>query len=641
MTVHSTRGVQSEAHLPFAGLHQLLAALLPRLDELGAVQQRHLLVAFGLEEAESADPFRIALAALELLTNAASDGPLLLVADDAQLLDAPTIDVLTFVARRLAADPIVALFAVRGEAITDSGLDELRLAPLDDAASAALLRTARTGSAAEHGGARPPGGGGQPARARGASGGAAIDRSRTLGPPPDLLPLTARLERAFAARVDELPAETRALLLAAAIDPSCGLRELLRAAGSVVGHALSVEAIDAAAEVGLVDVDATAHVHFRHPLMASAIHGTASFAERVRVHEALADALDHQLDKQLWHRASAAVGIDESLSGELEQSAARALQRGAPAMGVSRLRRAAELTADPARRGSLLLRAAELAGELGQRGVAAELASLADLADMGPVERARLVAVGEIVALGDLSDAGRLRSLIRGGGRGAATPVPETWPSTCSSGRRPGASGEALRTRPELRSSPRSSAPGSRSGDPRRLAILRVCAAGHARRRGAATARRPGPGSHGRDGDAFPGRRGIGARRLSLVERAPRRRCGGVPRRGPARAARPRPRDSRLGPDLARRLGPGPRRSGRGEPAGGGDGRAVLGDHRDGRQGHARRTARRQRSRPSGSRSRCRPSRSWPASASSSSPHSRPAASRPCSRAEPTRRSIT
>src|SRR4051794_4313067 len=130
ITVHATRGVQSEAHLPFAGLHQLLAALLPRLDELGAVQQRNLLAAFGLEEAASADRFRIALAALELLTNAASDGPLLIVADDAQLLDQPTIDVLTFVARRLAADPIVALLAVRGEAIADSGLEELHVAPL-------------------------------------------------------------------------------------------------------------------------------------------------------------------------------------------------------------------------------------------------------------------------------------------------------------------------------------------------------------------------------------------------------------------------------------------------------------------------------------------------------------------------------
>src|SRR4051795_13707326 len=146
--------------------------------------------------------------------------------------------------------------------------------------------------------------------------------------------------------------------------------------------------------------------------MASAIHQAASFADRVRIHAALADALDHLPDRQVWHRASAAVGIDEPLACELERSAGRALQRGAPAMAVSTLRRAAELTADPARRGALLLRAAELAGELGQRGVAAELANLADPADLGPVEQARLVAVGEIVALGDLSDAGRLRSLI-------------------------------------------------------------------------------------------------------------------------------------------------------------------------------------------------------------------------------------
>jgi len=267
LTVHSTRGVQSEAHLPFAGLHQVLAPLLPRLDELGVVQERHLLVAFGLEDAESADPFRIALAALELLTNAASDGPLLLVADDAQLLDAPSIDVLTFVARRLAADRIVALLAVRGDALADSGLDELHLAPLDDATSAALLR--------KHAPDLPRSTEERVLREAAGNPLALVELPAAMratdhdaGPPPSLLPLTARLERAFAARVDELPAETRVLLLAAAIDPSCELQELLEAAGSVVGHALSVEAIDAAAEVGLVEVDATAHLHFRHPLMA-------------------------------------------------------------------------------------------------------------------------------------------------------------------------------------------------------------------------------------------------------------------------------------------------------------------------------------------------------------------------------------
>ena len=459
MNVHRTRGVQSEAHLPFAGLHQMLGALMPRLDELGVFQKRHLLAAFGLEEAASADRFRIALAALDLFTDAASDRPLLLVADDAQLLDAPTVDVLTFVARRLAADPIVVLFAVRGEAIADAGLDELPLTPLDAAASARLLRT--------HAPDLPPAT--EQRILREAAGNplalvelpaATRSTDHDSGPAPDLVPLTARLERAFASRVEELPEENRMLLLAAAIDPTCELRVLLEATGSVVGQRLSVATVDAAAEAGLVELDATAHVRFRHPLMASAIYGAASFAERLRVHEALADALDHQPDKQIWHRASAAVGIDEPLSVELEHSADRALLRGAPAMGVSTLRRAAELTADRARRSSLLLRAAELAGELGQRVVAAELASLADTAETGPVEQARLAAVGEIVGLGDLSDAGRLRSLIEAAAE-RRTPVRATWPSIFFSGRRPGASGEVPKTSLVLRSAPQSIAPGS------------------------------------------------------------------------------------------------------------------------------------------------------------------------------------
>src|SRR4051794_40421693 len=426
MTVLSTRGVQSEAHLPFAGLHQLLTPLLPRLDELGRVQRSSLRTAFGLEDEGIADPFRIALAALELLTDAASDGPLVLIADDAQLLDVPTVDVLTFVARRLAADPIVALFAVRGETIGDAGLDELLVAPLDRAASEALLQqcapdlsTSTRERVLREAAGNPLALAELPAALQ------SIDED--AGPLPDMLPLTARLERSFVARMEDLPAETRALLLAAAIDPTCGLQELLAAAGAVVGHPLSVETVDPAARAGLVDVDAAGHVLFRHPLMASAIHQAASFADRVKVHAALADALDHVPDRQVWHRAAATVGVDEELSREVERSAQRALQRGAPAMAVGVLRRAAELTADRARRGALLLRAAELAGELGQRGVVADLVGLADAAEMGPIERARLVAVCEIVALGDLLDAGRLRLLIEaadqalaGGGRDVA-----------------------------------------------------------------------------------------------------------------------------------------------------------------------------------------------------------------------------
>src|SRR3954447_15372216 len=322
MMVLSTRGVQSEAHLPFAGLHQLLSPLLPRLDELGRVQRSSLLAAFGVQDAGIADPFRIALAALELLTDAASDGPLVLVADDAQLLDGPTVDVLTFVARRLGADPIVALFAVRGEAIVGAGLEELLVAPLDRVASEALLRQCAPDlSASTRDRVLREAAGNPLALAELPAALQSIDED--AGPLPDMLPLTARLERSFVDRMEDLPAETSALLLAAAIDPACGLQELLAAAGAVVGRPLPVETVDPAAEAGLVDVDAAGHVLFRHPLMASAIHQAASFGDRVTGHDAVADALDPLPAREVWHGASAAVGVEEPLSIEVERSAER------------------------------------------------------------------------------------------------------------------------------------------------------------------------------------------------------------------------------------------------------------------------------------------------------------------------------
>src|SRR5438477_6189299 len=88
------------------------------------------------------DLFLIALAALELLANAASHAPLLLVAEDAQWLDGPTCDVLAFVARRLESDPIVVLLAVREgwpTSLLDAGLPELRLEGLSASEAGALI----------------------------------------------------------------------------------------------------------------------------------------------------------------------------------------------------------------------------------------------------------------------------------------------------------------------------------------------------------------------------------------------------------------------------------------------------------------------------------------------------------------------
>jgi AAA ATPase domain len=142
MRVLTTTGVQSEAHLPFAGLHQLLRPVRGRASELPAVQRVALDAAFGLTPDVAPEYFRIAMAALDLLSELASDAPLLLIAEDTQWLDRPSSEVLAFVGRRIESDPIVLLGAVREgypSVLGEAGLPEHRLSGLDDLAAAALL----------------------------------------------------------------------------------------------------------------------------------------------------------------------------------------------------------------------------------------------------------------------------------------------------------------------------------------------------------------------------------------------------------------------------------------------------------------------------------------------------------------------
>src|SRR6185312_5130492 len=133
--VLTATGIQAEARLPFAGLHQLLRPVLPLAERLPPLQRAGLLSAFGMADAEPAGQFLIGLAALELISEAASATPVLLAADDAQWLDEPSCTVLGFVARRLAAEPAALLVAIRdglASPFGDAGLPELRLAGLTE-----------------------------------------------------------------------------------------------------------------------------------------------------------------------------------------------------------------------------------------------------------------------------------------------------------------------------------------------------------------------------------------------------------------------------------------------------------------------------------------------------------------------------
>ena len=106
-------GVESEMELPFAGLHQLCAPMLDRLERLPAPQRDALGTAFGLSDGDAPDRFLVGLAVLSLLSEVAEERPLVCLVDDAQWLDRASAQALAFVARRLVAESVALVFAVR------------------------------------------------------------------------------------------------------------------------------------------------------------------------------------------------------------------------------------------------------------------------------------------------------------------------------------------------------------------------------------------------------------------------------------------------------------------------------------------------------------------------------------------------
>jgi hypothetical protein len=145
--VAQVSGVESERELPFAGLHQLCAPLLDHLDALPAPQQNALRVALGVVSGAAPDRFLVGLATLSLLAEVAEEQPLLCLVDDLQWLDGASVQALGFVARRLLAERVAILLALR-EPSEDSalaGLPEVRLEGLGHDDASALLSTAVPG----------------------------------------------------------------------------------------------------------------------------------------------------------------------------------------------------------------------------------------------------------------------------------------------------------------------------------------------------------------------------------------------------------------------------------------------------------------------------------------------------------------
>ena len=389
--VESALGVESESHFAFAALHQACAALLERAGALPGPQQAALSVAFGLREGAAPDRFLVGLATLHLLAEVAEEGPLLCIVDDAQWTDEASAQVLTFVARRLAAERVALVFGVRDPSDRDvslfAGLPELRVNGLAEPDARAMLATAvhtplddrvRDRIIAE---AR-----GNPL--------ALLELPRSAPPAElaggfdltDAMDVPRRVEESFKQRSSSLPNDTQLLLLAAAAEPTGDVALLWRAAEQL---GIDRESAVPAEAAGLLELDK--QVRFAHPLVRSAVYQAATPPDRRRAHAALAAVTDPDIapDRRAWHRAKSVLGPDEDVAAELESSAGQARARGGLAAAAAFLEHAATLTPDPARRATRSLEAAHAKHAAGASETALELLAVAAAGPLDGLQHAR------------------------------------------------------------------------------------------------------------------------------------------------------------------------------------------------------------------------------------------------------------
>ena len=383
-------GAEAEMELAYAGLQQFCAPLLDRLDALPGPQREALSTAFGLSAGDAPDRFFVGLAVLSLCAEVARDRPLLCVVDDVQWLDRASAQALAFVARRLDAESVALVLAIReiGDESELPGLPDMTVRGLTDADARALLESAIHVPLDERVRSRIV------AETRG-NPLALLELPSAMTPAelaggyglPVAMPMASRIEQGFQRRIESLPPQTRQLLLTAAAEPVGDAMLVWRAAERL---GIEAEAAAPASAEGLLEIDG--RVRFRHPLVRSAAYRASAQPERQAVHRALADVTDpdRDPDRRAWHRAHATDRPDEDVAAELERSASRAAARGGVAAAAAFLERAAELTPDPASRGARALAAAQAKFESAAPDAALELLAVAELCPLEELERARL-----------------------------------------------------------------------------------------------------------------------------------------------------------------------------------------------------------------------------------------------------------
>ena len=386
MRLLRARGVESEAQIPFASLLELLRPALGVLDRIPEPQALALEGALALRPARAQERFAVDAATLSLLAAYAEQGAVAVLVDDAHWLDGPSAEALLFAVRRLVADPIAVLVAVReGEPSLLDGADlpTIRISGLSREEAASLLDGLSPDAAARLHDATA----GNPLGLLELAHDAA---ELALAPEGAPVLVSARISREFLRRMGELDeAERRALLLLATSDS--GDLALLERASRRLGVELS--ALSAAERTGLVSIRAGS-VEFRHPLARSAIYAGARPEERRAMHRALASALpDRDIDRRAWHLASAAAGVDEQASAALEQAGVRARDRSAYATAALAFERAGRLASDGERRARMVFAAAQ---ESWHAGSVPRAVALLDEARASTGERSTVLEIDEL-----------------------------------------------------------------------------------------------------------------------------------------------------------------------------------------------------------------------------------------------------
>jgi DNA-binding NarL/FixJ family response regulator len=392
MTVLSARGVETESELAFSGLADLLRPVVGRLGELPPPQAAALAGALAIAPPASGDRFAICAATLSLLGLAAEERPLLAIVDELQWLDMSSAEAVLFAARRLEAEGVALVLAIRDGYTTlvdRIELPELRLTGLDDEAARALLASRVDGPVAPEVA--------QQILAIAAGNPLALVEVPSLLSPGQLagneplkgdFPAAAAVEHAFLRQVEALPDPSRQALVVAAASDS-GNPDEIEEALSVLG--LDAQALEPAEQSGLISIGVSG-LQFRHPLLRSGVYRSASAVARRAAHQALARAAgaDRELDRRAWHLASAAPAQDEAAAQALADAGLYARRRGGHAEAAGALERAALLGEDGVKRAERLREAAGDAWLVGRADKARELLEAGLTAANDPLVRARI-----------------------------------------------------------------------------------------------------------------------------------------------------------------------------------------------------------------------------------------------------------